>query len=137
MTAGFEIAPAARGLLLDATGGHLDDTVRAAHKAFSQARALGRGEVKLDTGHRAADRTTEGLALGSSQLSEADRCGMSRDRLRELAYGRRPYAGGRDPSTVRRTLGRLVAWARVVRERRAQDRFVETLFGRDIRRGLG
>ena len=138
MAAGLEIAPAALDLLLEATGGHPDDTVRAANEAFSLARALGRGAVDLDTVHRAVDRTAEWLAPGFyAQLSEADRSGVSRDVLRDLAHGRRPYAGGRDPSTVRRTLERLVARALVEKEGRGQYRFVEPLFARYVRRALG
>ena len=57
-------------------------------------------DLELGLGFLAPERTvSEWLAPGSSaQLSEADRSGGSRHILRELAHGRRPYAGGLPPS---------------------------------------
>lgn len=135
--AGTEVTPPAVSLLLDLTGGHPDDTVRAANEAFSLARSLGHKAIDMDTVQEAVDRTTEWLSPAfQAQLDGAGRTGIARAVLRDLAHGERMYRDRHNPSFVRRAVDHLIGLSTVEKTGRGQYRFVEPLLARSIRHHL-
>lgn len=121
---------AAIDLIVEYTGGHPQDTMRAAYEAY----LLGRASHSIDA-HLAAGACQEAqTALADVFEAELDGLGLTaRVLLTRIANGEEIFTGARTPSTVARTLRDLTRQGVLSKLGRGRYAFVESMMARHLR----
>ncbi|MDI6711043.1 MAG: ATP-binding protein [Bacillota bacterium] len=117
------------GELLELTGGHPYDTMLLCNEAYHLLLQTGGRELTLTLLRQAHAQALRILEPAFTEiLDELGKSAHMREVICRLAADSRPYRGGTHPSSVARTLDRLVEKGVIEKVIRGQYRFVEPMF---------